>query len=77
MTRPGTAALRTLGHMARTWTPRPHVLGMVSAVVLLVAGVVLLLSPLDGGFGALAWVLIVAAVALGVLTLFFARTPRS
>ncbi|KQS09282.1 hypothetical protein ASG04_10520 [Curtobacterium sp. Leaf183] len=63
--------------MARTWIRRPHVPVLIGAAVLLVAGVVLLISPLDGLFGALAWVLIVAAIALGVLTLFFSRAPKS
>lgn len=63
--------------MARTWIRRPHVLALVGAGIMLLAGIGLLISPWDGGFGALAWVLIVAAVALGVLTLFFSRTPKS
>ncbi|MCJ1714019.1 hypothetical protein ACLBWP_08925 [Microbacterium sp. M1A1_1b] len=63
--------------MARTWIRRPHVLVLIGVGALVVAGIVLLLSPLDGGFDALAWVLIVAAVVLGALTLFFSRAPRS
>lgn len=63
--------------MARTWTGRPHVLALVGALVLLLVGIGLLISPWDGAVGAVAWVLIVAAIALGALALFFARTPRS
>lgn len=63
--------------MARTWIRRPHVLGLVAAGILLIAGIVLLVSPLDRAFGALAWVSIVVGIALGAVSLFFARTPKS
>lgn len=63
--------------MARTWIRRPHVLALVAAAVLVIAGIVLLVSPADGAFGALAWVAIVVGVALGAFALFFARTPKS
>jgi Na+/citrate or Na+/malate symporter len=63
--------------MARTWACRPHVIALVGALVLLLVGIGLLISPWDGLVGALAWVLIVIAIALAALTLFFARTPSS
>ncbi|WP_434769555.1 hypothetical protein [Curtobacterium flaccumfaciens] len=43
----------------------------------LVIGVGLLFTPWDGPVIVLAWALIVAAVVLGAITLFFVRAPRS
>jgi hypothetical protein len=63
--------------MAGSWTRRPHVLTLVTALVLLLVGIGLLIAPWDGVVGAVAWVLITGAGVLGALALFFARTPRS
>ncbi|MBT1623276.1 hypothetical protein KK101_11320 [Curtobacterium flaccumfaciens pv. oortii] len=61
-----------------TRTPaRPHRLVLAAAAVVLVIGIVLLFTPWDGLIPVLAWVLIVASIALGAITLFFARAPRS
>ncbi|WP_132099933.1 MULTISPECIES: hypothetical protein [unclassified Curtobacterium] len=61
-----------------TRTPaRPHRLVLIAAAVVLVIGIVLLFTPWDGLIPVLAWVLIVASIALGAITLFFARAPRS
>ncbi|WP_396289121.1 hypothetical protein [Curtobacterium sp. KT1] len=61
-----------------TRTPaRPHRLVLIAAAVVLVIGIVLLFTPWDGLIPVLAWVLIVASIALGTITLFFARAPRS
>ncbi|OIH92976.1 MULTISPECIES: hypothetical protein [unclassified Curtobacterium] len=63
--------------MARTDPARPHRLALVGAVVALLVGVGLLVSPWDGLVAVVAWVLIVGAVALAAVTLLFARAPRS
>ncbi|WNY35017.1 hypothetical protein Q9Q99_08370 [Curtobacterium flaccumfaciens] len=63
--------------MTRTAPARPHRLALIGAAVALVIGVGLLVSPWDGPVVLLAWALIVAAVVLGALTLFFVRAPRS
>ncbi|MCU0153182.1 hypothetical protein [Curtobacterium poinsettiae] len=63
--------------MTRTAPVRPHRLALIGAAVALVIGVGLLVSPWDGPVIVLAWALIIAAVVLGALTLFFVRAPRS
>lgn len=50
---------------------------LIAAAVVLVIGVVLLFTPWDGLVPVLAWVLIVASVVLGAITLIFASAPRS
>lgn len=64
-------------HVTRTHPARPHRLVLIAAAVVLVIGVVLLFTPWDGLVPVLAWVLIVASVVLGAITLFFASAPRS
>jgi len=63
--------------MARLWTARPHRIALVVAALALLGGIVLLISPLDGVFVWIAWVLIVAALVGGGITLFFVRGPSS
>ncbi|MBF4607476.1 MULTISPECIES: hypothetical protein [unclassified Curtobacterium] len=63
--------------MTRTHPARPHRLVLIAAAVVLVIGIVLLFTPWDGLIPVLAWVLIVASIALGAITLFFSRAPRS
>ncbi|ROR28781.1 hypothetical protein EDF63_3368 [Curtobacterium sp. JUb34] len=50
---------------------------LIAAAVVLVIGIVLLFTPWDGLIPVLAWVLIVASITLGAITLFFSRAPRS
>ncbi|WP_144761762.1 hypothetical protein [Curtobacterium sp. 9128] len=63
--------------MGRASKSTPHVLALVGAGVVFLVGIGLLLSPWDGWVGAVGWVLIVVAVALAAITLFFSRAPRS
>lgn len=63
--------------MRRNWVGRPHRLALLAAAATALIGIALLMSPWDGAIVVLAWVLIVAAVVVAVLTLFFVRTPSS